>query len=109
MDEVKLDRLQPGLPVSDVRGDNIGTLAHVYEQAPTHEVAAPEGAASAPMPPSEKIIEVKTGVFGLGKHLYVPSAVVETVTDDQVVLNRPRDEIESSEWSERPPSLTKLI
>jgi len=106
MDEVKLDRLHRGLPVSDVRGDNIGTLAHVYQQESTDP--ATESALHAPMP-TEKVIEVKTGVFGLGKHLYVPSAVVETVTDDQVVLSRPRDEIESMEWMDRPPNLKKLI
>ena len=107
MDELKLDRLQPGLPVSDVRGDKIGTLAHVYQQE--RELRGPEGAAPAPVPPSEKVIEVKTGVFGLGKHLFVPAAAVETVTDDQVVLNRPREEVEVEARSEPPPNLTRLI
>lgn len=30
MEDTRLDRLHPGLPVSDVRGDRIGTVAQVY-------------------------------------------------------------------------------
>jgi hypothetical protein len=94
MDDVKMARLHTGLPVSDVHGDKVGTLAHVYHQ---------ESAGG----PAERIVEVKTGFLGLGRHLYVPARAIETVTDDQIILSDPREDL-AEDWSSRPPNLTRL-
>jgi hypothetical protein len=103
MEEQRLDRLHPGLPVSDVRGDRIGTLAHVYGRVAEKDARGPSGTTM-----SEKVVEVRTGLLGLGRHLYVPAQAIETVTDDQVILDRPREDLDAPDWSSRPPDLTQL-
>jgi hypothetical protein len=105
MDDVKMTRLHTGLPVSDVYGDKVGTLAHIYNR---ESATDPGSSQSGPTAPPEKIVEVKTGFLGLGRHLYVPAHAIETVTDDQIVLNYPRDELAEEDWSSRPPNLTRL-
>jgi hypothetical protein len=42
-----------------------------------------------------EVIEVKTGLFGLGKHLYVPPNAVDGVTDAGVILRHPKQEFHS--------------
>ena len=64
MNEVKLARLVPGLQVCDVPGTKIGTLSHVHHLAPDDATPTPAMA--------DKVMEVKTGPLGLGKHLYIP-------------------------------------
>src|SRR5262245_20341313 len=65
MDEAQLRLIQPGMDVDDVNGEEIGTVTHVH-----WEEAAPLG---------EGVLEVKTGLFGLGKHLRIPMSAVEEV------------------------------
>jgi len=107
MDEVKLSRLAPGLPVSDVAGAKIGTLAHVHQRVSEEGTVGTESA-TATTAVDDKIVEVKTGPLGLGKHMYIPTQAIETVTDDQVVLNCSREEVEQSDWSNRPPNLRQV-
>ena len=99
-EEVKLGRLVPGLPVCDVQGTKIGTLAHVHQQQAEDATATPAV--------EDKVIEVKTGPLGLGKHMYIPTQAIETVTDDHVILNRPREEVDASDWTTRPANLRQL-
>ena len=108
MEDLKLDRLHPGLPVSDVRGEKIGTLAGVYGRAPADPSASSGSSGGTPTAAAERIVEVKTGFLGLGKHLYVPTRAIETVTDDHVILDCPREEADAHGWTERPAGLTKL-
>jgi len=108
MDEdIRLGRLQPGLQVCDVLGEKIGTLAHVHQQEHADQPSSEASAATPSM--ADKVVEVKTGPLGLGKHLYIPTPAIETVTDDQVVLNRRRDELESEDFSTRPDNLRQVI
>ena len=51
-------QITPGMDVCDVSGEKVGTVARVGE-----------------------VVEVKTGLLGLGKHLYVPPTEVDAVTD----------------------------
>ena len=108
MEERKLERLHPGLPVSDVQGAKIGTVAHVYQEERDLSATAPIVAEGTPAPPGEKVIEVKTGVLGLGKHLFIPAREIETITDDQVILDRSREEVEAEQGSVQLPNLTRL-
>ena len=63
-----------GMDVCDVGGDKVGSVAVVHRFDPLPDPAA----SGAP----EEILEVKTGLLGLGKHLYVPmSAVQEVLTE----------------------------
>ena len=100
MDEVKLARLVPGLQVCDVQGTKIGTLSHVHQFATDDATPTPAFA--------DKVIEVKTGLLGLGKHLYIPTQAIEMVTDDNIVLNRPRAEVEAADWTTKPEQLRQV-
>jgi hypothetical protein len=57
------------MDVCDVSGEKVGTVASVGE-----------------------IMEVKTGLFGLGKHLYVPPEAIDGVTDAGVMLKHAKHE-----------------
>jgi len=102
-EERSLGRLRPDMDVCDRNGDKLGTIAHVYR----HEVAAATGVPGAELtPPAEDVIEVKTGLFGLGKHLYVPVSAVTDTTTDAVFLSRSRDELAELGWERKPDYLT---
>jgi hypothetical protein len=92
MDESQLRLIRPGMDVDDVDGKGIGPVAHVHWA---------EGA-----PLSEGVLEVKTGLLGLGKHLRIPMSAVEGVVvhadpstalpagGGDVILSKSRAEIE---------------
>src|SRR5258708_14370682 len=71
--EQSVHQIAPGLDVCDVSGEKVGTVARV----------------------DSEVIEVKTGLFGLGKHLYVPPNEVDGVTDAGVILKHPKHEFHS--------------
>ena len=57
----------------------------------------------------EEVIEVKTGLLGLGKHFYLPMSTVQEVTQGCVFLSKPADEVKGTEaWQQRPPYLDEL-
>jgi hypothetical protein len=60
-------QIASGMDVCDVSGEKVGTVAHVYRE----------------------VVDVKTGPFGLGKHLYVPPNAVDSVTEAGVMSNTP--------------------
>ena len=59
------------------------------------------------MPP-EDILEVKTGLFGLGKHLYVPFGAIQDVTSGCVFINASKDNIEEQGWDVKPDYLDEM-
>ena len=86
-----------GMDVCDVGGEKIGSVAaiHRFSQLPDPATA------SAP----EEILEVKTGLLGLGKHLYVPLSAVQEALTESVFLARPKEEFESLGYYEKPAQL----
>ncbi len=54
----------------------------------------------------DEILEVKTGLLGLGKHLYVPMSAVQEVLPESVFLSRPKEEFESLGYYEKPAQLS---
>ena len=90
----------PGMEVCDVGGDKIGSVA-VFHRV----IKLPDStAASAP----EEILEVKTGLLGLGKHLYVPMSAVQEVLAESIFLSSPKEEFESRGYYEKPAHLSKV-
>jgi hypothetical protein len=73
-----------GMDVCDVSGEKVGTVARVHSE----------------------IVEVKTGPFGLGKHLYVPPSAVDDVTEVCVVLRHAKHEFHDVGLDARPEHLT---
>ena len=91
-------RIASGMDVCDANGDKIGTVAQVHQTA---AVGAGAGAEERPT----SIVEVKTGLFGLGKHLYVPMSAVQELLTESVFLSRPKEDFESLGYYEKPPQL----
>jgi hypothetical protein len=87
------------MDVCDVGGDKVGSIAAV------HHVSEPPDPVPATMP--DDILEVKTGLLGLGKRLYVPMNAVQEVLPASVFLSRPKEEFESLGYYEKPPQLSK--
>jgi len=77
-------QIAPGMDVCDVSGEKVGTVAHVHRE----------------------VFEVKTGPFGLGKHLYVPPNEVDSVTEAGVILRHPKHEFHDVGLDARPEKLT---
>ena len=106
MQERYLGRLEPGMDVCDINGDKIGTLARVYRhQLASVSAGADSGVSTAP---PEEILEMKTGLLGLGKHYYVPFGAIEDVTSGCVFLKQPKDALDQQGWEQRPSYLDEL-
>ena len=101
MQERYQGRLEPGMDVCDINGDKIGTLSRVYRRHLTG-VETGAGVATAPR---EEMLEVKTGLLGLGKHYYVPFGAIQDVTTGCVFLNQPKDAMDQQGWEHRPDYL----
>jgi hypothetical protein len=105
-EEPYLGKLVPGVSVCDVAGNKVGTVERVYRRDPTRmtTVTGEEAAATAVV---DEVVEVKTGPFGLGKHLYVPMGAIDAVTEEGVFLNKPREEVKDA-WTTPPAQLDQL-
>ena len=105
-------RLEPGMDVCDVNGDKIGTINHVYRHAystgGTTATGATSDASGVATAPGDDIIEVKTGLFGLGKHYYVPFGAIHDVTSGCVFLTKHRDDLDGLAWNTRPDYLSEM-
>ena len=82
--------IAPGMGVCDVSGEKVGTVARIHRP-----IEAPE------------IVEVKTGPFGLGKHLYVPAEEVDGVTDAGLILKHPKQAFHEVGLDARPDDLSR--
>jgi hypothetical protein len=91
-------RVASGMDACDANGDKIGTVARVHQLA---AVGAGGGAAGRPT----AIVEVKTGILGLGKHLYVPMSAVQDVTEGCIFLSATKDALDGLGWHNRPAGL----
>ena len=92
-------RIRPGMDVCDVGGDKVGSVGEV------HQAGQPADPAAASVP--DEILEVKTGLLGLGKRLYVPMGAVQEVLTESVFLSSPKEEFESRGYYEKPAHLSK--
>jgi len=102
-----LGRLEPGMDVCDVDGNKFGSISRVYR----HEMAAAMTNASTSnvgTMPREEILEVKTGLLGLGTHLYVPFSAIQDVTSGCVFVNESKDRVDDMGWDVKPDYLEEL-
>jgi hypothetical protein len=72
-------QISSGMDVCDVSGEKVGTVARVGE-----------------------VVEVKTGLFGLGPHLYVPPDAVDGVTEAGLILKHAKHEFHDVGLDARP-------
>ena len=102
-----LGRLEPGMDVCDVDGNKFGTIERAFrnEMAPggTSEADAGVGTMT-----REDILQVKTGLLGLGKHYYIPFSALQDVTSGCVFVDQSKDRIDEMGWDVRPDYLDSL-
>jgi hypothetical protein len=53
-------------------------------------------------------MEVKTGLLGLGAHLFIPLSTIQETLNDCVFVARPKEEFESLGWDDKPAYLDEL-
>jgi len=94
------------MDVCDVDGNKFGSISRVFR----HEMASVGAGSSSSVGamPSEDVLEVKTGLFGLGKHLYVPFSAIQDVTSGCVFINASKDNIEEQGWDVKPDYLDEM-
>jgi hypothetical protein len=103
MEEQKyIGRLEPGMDVCDLNGDKVGTISRVYRHDPA--TGSLDAGAVATLP-REDIVEVKTGLLGLGKHLYVPMDAILDITSGCIFVHEQKEHIENLDWDVRPDYL----
>jgi hypothetical protein len=74
----------PGLDVFDAHGDKLGSVTRVHTL----------------------VVEVKEGVLGLGRSLYVPRQAVASVSRGELYLTVGTSAVDGLGWRERPPGLS---
>jgi hypothetical protein len=84
-------RIAPGMDVCDIGGEKIGAVANV------HRRTGPVG--------EDRVIEVKAGFLGLGKHWWIPLSAVRDMTEGCIFLAVGKDAPETRAWHERPADL----
>jgi hypothetical protein len=99
-----LGQILPDMDVCDIHGEKLGTVARVYR----YDVALVGGDSTGQPLPQEEVVEVKTGFFGLGKHLYIPLSAVQDVTQGCAFVAYAKDDAESLGWHEKPAYLDDL-
>ena len=99
-----LGRLEPGMDVCDVDGNKFGTI----ERAFRHEMASALESSGVGTATREDILQVKTGLLGLGKHFYIPFNAIQDVTSGCVFVNQPKDRIDDMGWDVKPDYLDSL-
>ena len=104
MQERYLGRIQPDMEVSDINGDKVGTVSRVYRYEATASGAVVASASS----PGEEIVEVKSGLLGLGTHYYIPMSAIADATQSCVFVSKPKDDFQSLGWHEKPAHLDEL-
>jgi len=89
-------KIVPGLKLYFFGGRKLGTVAHVHltdRMRTRKEDTAHEG-----------VVEVKTGLLGLGKRLYVPLETVAEVLDDAAFLAQSWKDADPH-WDHKPAHL----
>jgi hypothetical protein len=89
-------RIREGMDVEDADGDSIGTVDKVYQP-----VSAPSTTANW-TEPATAYLKVKTGLFGLGGHWYIPASAVRDLTGNRIILRDDKSHLSEKGWDERP-------
>jgi hypothetical protein len=84
-----MQQVAPGMDVCDVSGEKVGTVSRL------HHLSA-----------AQDVFEVKTGLLGLGKHLYVPSDEVDAVTEAGLILRHAKQQFHEVGLDTRPEGLS---
>jgi hypothetical protein len=79
-----LGRIRTGMDVCDSKGSRIGSVARIFRyDAGNSDSRVGGGLATA----RDEILEVKTGLFGLGRRFYMPLGIIQEVAGDSIFLS----------------------
>lgn len=95
-DQLQLENLQAGTPVTDSEGQPLGTLVRVYHNA---DYGVPPPAAA------PKVIEPYLEIQGQGGMLWVPLGQVMELRPDVIRLNVLRDRLHEMAFDQKPSLL----
>jgi hypothetical protein len=93
--------------VCDMGGEKVGTIAHIYRSAEA-AVGAHATAGAGERPSDDGVLEVKTGLLGLGARLYIPLSAVHDTLEDCVFVAKTKEEFEHLGWYEKPAHLDEV-
>jgi len=82
-------------------------LPDVYRDELATALQQVEEPAEGVQPGCTGIVEVKTGLLGLGRHLYIPISAVDAVTDEGIFVATKKEEL-AAEWSRKPDYRDRL-
>ena len=102
-----LGRIQSGMDVCDSRGGRLGSVSRVYRYDSNDEVLE-QPAGGAPATAYDEVIEVKTGMLGLGKRLFIPFSSIQEVISDSVFLAIGGFDDEVNQFKRKPNYLDRL-
>src|SRR5487761_1051809 len=101
MDKRHLGKIFPGLDLCDVNGSKIGTIV-LGSTVQTMLTQLRRG------PLYDEIVEVKIGLLGLGKRLFVPLQAVADTSGNAVYLAKPKKHLDPG-WVEKPAHLNLWV
>lgn len=101
-----LGRLEPGMDVCDVDGNKFGTIERAYRHD-MGSTSAQEAGGVGTMTQAP-VLQVKSGLLGLGKHYYIPFSAIQDVTTDCVFVGQAKDRLHEMGWDVRPEYLDRL-
>jgi hypothetical protein len=107
MQEQYLGRLTPDMKVCDIDGHKIGAVARVYRDEFSTALEQAGEPVEGVQHSRSAIVEVKTGLLGLGEHLYIPISAIDTATEEGVFVAKKKDEL-AEEWHHKPDYLDQL-
>lgn len=98
-----LGQIALGMDVCDMNGKKVGRIAHIYHQQHATVGASAGGGGTALMerPSHGSLMEVKTGLFGLGEHLYIPTSAIHDVVEDCVFVGCTKGDFDPA-WHHKP-------
>jgi hypothetical protein len=102
-----LGRLTPDMDVCDIDGQKIGTISRVYRDEFATALHGTDEPAETAQPARSGVVEVKTGLLGLGEHLFIPIGAIQDATEQCVFVGHKKDQL-AEEWHHKPDYLDQL-
>lgn len=101
----EMSRIEHGMDVCDVDGHKIGSVVRIYQVDADGSATVAAGTTGDALLGSNDVMEVKTGFFGLGKHLFIPRSAVHDVAEKCVFLSVRKNEMDHQGWDKKPAGL----
>ena len=103
MQEQLFQGVAKGMNVYTADDDKVGTVGELYRAASSvASTGSAPGKYAEPSQGAEPRFKVDTGLFGLGKDLFIPASAIADVTGNRVTLSVDKARLKEMEWDRRP-------